>query len=462
MKAGTGLYGYFKVIVLAILLSSVFVLVAGNSLAAKPEKTSGQAFNMLDYRIPEGTKNNYRVTKYVDGQSFQDFMYMENIGHELIWANSNGSQNVYSISITERGLVFSGFIQYDEYGNEAMRATYDHPIYWQNPAGAKSIGESWAEGFVTTEEWSDGATEERTESHVITLLGKESVTIDGITYADCLKLYRNTANADKTIIWMGKGIGTVKRLYVYPAGQGRVMELISRETHVPEYLVLDKYLQYRVYDGGIEDKFQSWTAVTKDGAPITAADISKLTIIDPNQQPLTPTSSSLYEYVNTYAGWTTSSYPDWYSEGASVGAGIIQKFDNYDDLPAGDYTFVLETTDGQEISNSLYYPGKVIMPIVDDTTMVAEWLGDGSLHLSWAPVIGDFDQYRLLMFDSSGADILYGRVDPPLSSVILPPELLSIFEQAGSSAPVTWIVQVRDYLGNYNYARSYSAHIPLP
>jgi hypothetical protein len=109
----------------------------------------------------------------------------------------------------------------------------------------------------------------------------------------------------------------------------------------------------------------------------------------------------------------------------------------------------------------MYYPGQLALPVVDSSSMQAQW-SNGDLVLSWTNPTGELnwqavDQIRVVLFDVDYNDKVFVSLDKSAETVTLPAELLTKAAAIGASGISSWQVQTRAFSQyNMNHARGNS------
>jgi len=221
------------------------------------------------------------------------------------------------------------------------------------------------------------------------------------------------------------------------------------------------YLQYRTYEGDAGNRYQGWIQLTRGGSPVEATDVADIRLFDPLGAPLEATSgdfkpSEIFLMDCSSIPCTTS--------GPLFDSGFWATFPS---LAAGIYDLEVDTATGQTLTAQMDYPGQLMLPVVQGSTMQAQWVG-GDLTLSWedptaAANWSEVSRIQVALFDGAGAEVLYVRLPSTDAEVTVPGALISQAAALGDGLLTQWQVQTRAYdANNMNYARGYSARVALP
>lgn len=218
----------------------------------------------------------------------------------------------------------------------------------------------------------------------------------------------------------------------------------------------DAYLQYRNYENPTSNRYATWIGITMDGEPIQSTEVVGFEIRDSTGSVVSHTNqqfyrSSPYYFYNCIANPCTE-------QANNIDSGYSA---NISDLSAGDYRIEVETADGQKITKDITYPGQLILPGVDITTMYAQF-SNGDLVLNWTNPTGDsnwdeVDQLRIVLTATDGAEVLYISTNPTAESETIPESLVAKVNNLGHGTMDLWEIQTRAYDENgMNFARGYS------
>jgi len=223
------------------------------------------------------------------------------------------------------------------------------------------------------------------------------------------------------------------------------------------------FVQFRTFETPSQNRFMGWIDCRSNGALLQPGDLLTARLYDPQGMEVIPSTLAFISEGFTVAAWNPLQAA-FDSIGTDGNSGLSFNLANQANLGPGLYTIQVETAQGGLLSTTLDFPGKVELPAVASSSMVARWNQDGSLTLSWSEPPGGFDQYRVYLADANGQSIFYGRVTPGVSAVTLQAPLvaqISQFSQLQSPTTVTWTMQTRNYLESNNYARGVSAPVAI-
>ena len=112
------------------------------------------------------------------------------------------------------------------WNGQISNSEHDPPIL-VFPFITASVGDHWGGAFIE-EVTIDTVPFYHARMWTYTILGTETVTVNGITYADCLKIARYRASMGDSVKWYAKGIGQVKMIYPNATGGGgQLFELLT-------------------------------------------------------------------------------------------------------------------------------------------------------------------------------------------------------------------------------------------
>lgn len=219
------------------------------------------------------------------------------------------------------------------------------------------------------------------------------------------------------------------------------------------------HLQYRTYENSSWDSYRLWLEVIKDGDLAAMGDFDNCRILDSTGAEISPVSGPSFWSSTDYYYYNCSTAPCQLS-GPGSESGFYASIDN---LPAGNYQLLVDTADGETLSKSIYYSGKLELPVISSSSMVAELLQNGDLTLSWTNPDSDanwseVDQVRQVLYTPSG-EALYVRVDPDVDTITIPASVIGMAEALSGEELSGWDIQARAYDDNgLNYARSVSTY----
>lgn len=220
-----------------------------------------------------------------------------------------------------------------------------------------------------------------------------------------------------------------------------------------------RYLQYRTYENAANDQYRGWVDLSKDGIPGEVSDYTKVELKNSAGTVVNNAVdvNSLWTGPYYFGRWNSTTSSVDYS-GPSLSSGYSVRFPA-GDLPAGNYTYEVTTSEGDIVSDTFNFPGIEELPFALSATMSNEWLVGNSLKLTWSNPVGDYDQIRIFIYDDdTGSDVLYVNLPPTAEELTIPAEWIEVmgdFYDLGDN--VLWQVQTRSYTDDgVNYARGLS------
>jgi len=223
-----------------------------------------------------------------------------------------------------------------------------------------------------------------------------------------------------------------------------------------------QYLQYRTYSDANDNKYRGWMSLTKDGIPVEVSDITKVELKNSTGAVVNETVdvNDLWIGASFGGGWNSSTSSVSFS-GPFLDCGFSIRFPGGVELPAGNYTYEVTTSEGDIVSETFNYPGKKELPVVQSANMSSEWLGN-DLHLEWVNPAGDYDQLRVVLRDEDWNE-WYIRLPTDVVELTIPAVWVQNFVDLFESTTLYWRVQTRSYTNdNVNYARGYSDDLQIP
>jgi hypothetical protein len=116
---------------------------------------------------------------------------------------------------------------------------------------------------------------------------------------------------------------------------------------------------------------------------------------------------------------------------------------------------------GQKITKSIFYPGKLELPVVSSSTIDAKILSSGDMEVSWsnptsATNWNQVNELRMLARSEDGRNALHVKINTAKQKVVIPKSLMtdtqSLYGDFGSIQ-----IQTRAFDNNQmNYARGVS------
>ena len=213
------------------------------------------------------------------------------------------------------------------------------------------------------------------------------------------------------------------------------------------------YLQYRNLEAGAVP--YGWVDIFRDGAPITAAEISQVILKDASGNLVNLESAPWFTDEVFYDCRTGTCLETLYQN-----SGFTLK--NFQAEPAvGTYVMEVTTTGGVKLSQEVDYRGAILLPIVKSSNMSGKKIA-GGFEFTWQnpttePNWDLVEELRLdLSDDYSGEKRVMVRLSPTAENFFLPDEIIL---QAGlnpQSTSLRWFMQTRAYESGDNYARGIS------
>ena len=237
-----------------------------------------------------------------------------------------------------------------------------------------------------------------------------------------------------------------------------------------EPIISFAYVQWRSYEDSNEDKIRTWVTLP---AALSYADVTSVRIEDPSGGVVASMAGGELRQSNvaTYRFLDCSS--DVCSGHTSPDAGY---YATLSDLPTGEYTYIIETTEGEVLEKSMYYVQEKSLPVIDSETVEPVWNDDGSLTISWEnpstdPAWGDVEKLRLNLrsFEAQYDKQFIVNLSPADTSFTIPAQELSGYFTDSELEHLKIEMQTREYEDTYdtNYARGVSDEVdfgnfPIP
>lgn len=217
------------------------------------------------------------------------------------------------------------------------------------------------------------------------------------------------------------------------------------------------YVQFRDYINPPRERFQGYLELSKDGNRIEENDIIEYVLKDSegDDVPIDQGGFNSQESSWIWGGWnsSTSSVDFEEREGTS---GFWMRFGV--ELPPDQYTYEVTTAEGVVLKREMDFPGREDLPNIEAADMNFEWLADGAMKMSWEKPLGNFDEYRVLVY-GDGKDLFIIKLPPNVEEVTIPREWVDKVDIPSDSQ---WHIQTRGYDEGLNYARGYSDFLPVP
>jgi len=224
------------------------------------------------------------------------------------------------------------------------------------------------------------------------------------------------------------------------------------------------YIQYQNYSAESEqDCYRGWFEFTQNGQPLTSDCIEQISMLDSNGDAL-EIGVKFWEDAYLWGSWNESNRRVEYDEKLVNYTGYEITFPSDTYLPQGNYTYNATTSEGENISYPLYFPGKESLPTVSEDSIDHLWNQDGSLTLSWTIPDGDFEEFMFWFMDGdSYEDLLF--VDQPNSSrsLTIPADIISRVKDMTPGTSLYLRLETRAYSdAGMNYARGITYYrIPM-
>lgn len=217
------------------------------------------------------------------------------------------------------------------------------------------------------------------------------------------------------------------------------------------------YLQSRIYSSYY--MYRGWIELLLDGELIDESDVMEVSIKDDSGNPLNISESRFYKETYYLGQWNhgTGRFDSFELISDS---GFSIRFPADTEIPAGEYTCEVAASEGYTVTRKIYFPGHQDMAIVNALTMKDEWLGDGSLKLSWTSPSENYERLLVGLFDQDWNSLLYAHIisnATDVEEIILSEDEVQKLKNLASPVSVKWQVQTRAYTDeDMNYARGYS------
>ena len=134
------------------------------------------------------------------------------------------------------------------------------------------------------------------------------------------------------------------------------------------------------------------------------------------------------------------------------------------DFPAGNYIHEVTTANGSLLASTVAYPGDTVLPVPDTSAMTHQWLGDGSLKLTWENPAGNYEQIKLVAADQDWLDLFMITTPPSVTTVTLPKWAVDEMSVIHGAVPTSaqWHIQTRTYGDSgFDYARGQSDSVEI-
>ncbi len=290
---------------------------------------------------------------------------------------------------------------------------------------------------------------------VLTIKLPSSVTEVTIPAQDVVKI---TQEKHPHNVWWGVQTRNYSEGMNYARGYSGSVQI---PWHFGDTIYIDgAYLQYRTFFNAENNRYQGWIGLFKGNGLIDESDVVDIRLVGPDGN-LIDVNRSFYLDSYMWAEWDEAVDElgdEWWLEDSGFSIRLV---DENMELPAGEYTYEVLTTQGDLLTYSIDFPGKSMMETVDPASMSYQWNADGSLYLSWA-FSGVADQLRITFWSPNAGDLFNLRLPTSVTEVTLPFDWIDWINQAKNPTQVIWNVQTRNYNDDWlNYARGYSGGVEI-
>jgi hypothetical protein len=232
------------------------------------------------------------------------------------------------------------------------------------------------------------------------------------------------------------------------------------------FIMTGSYLQFRTYSDAARNKYRGWVDFLNFGQPIDESDIAQIVLKDPDQNEVV-IDQITFDPGDYYFGYWDSGTQQVVYNGPWAYTGFSIQFPEGATFSSGNYTYEATTHQGITLSDVRYFPGELILPVVDSSTMTSEWI-DGDLKLSWTIPFpgGQHDQVRVWLYnEQNNPDVpLMIRLPNTATEVTIPAEVINNVKQLSNNAQaMDWLVLLYaiENTTNNSYARSFSDSKPI-
>jgi len=204
------------------------------------------------------------------------------------------------------------------------------------------------------------------------------------------------------------------------------------------------YLQFRTYSDISNNQYRGWLEFTENGSSINESDITQIVLKDGAGNSVSIDSTSFYASSN-HSGYWNSSTSSVEISGPYPYSGFSIIFPGGTNLSQGNYTYEVTTSQGNLLTRTVYFPGETTLPVVDDTIMSYEWLGDGGLRLTWTNPSGTYEQLRVGLVDQDWDDLLSLRLPNNVNDITIPSEWIQKIIDFKNPSSVKWQIRTWSY-----------------
>lgn len=227
-----------------------------------------------------------------------------------------------------------------------------------------------------------------------------------------------------------------------------------------EIVITGSRLEFRTYSDSTQNRYKGWIEFLNDDLPIRESDITNVVLRDQDQNEIEIVRRD-FDPGEYYSGWWNSDNQQVDFGGPYIYTGFSIDFSESATIASGYYTYEATTRNGNNLSETQYFPGKLELMVINSESMNSEWT-NGDLKLSWTnPDPGGSDSIVVYLFsEENGFELYLGIYSLPntASEVTIPEEWVNNVKQLSGANAIRWLVQlrVRDDTTNNNYARSQS------
>ncbi len=221
-------------------------------------------------------------------------------------------------------------------------------------------------------------------------------------------------------------------------------------------------LHYRTYPNASRNKYQGYYEFSKAGETIETEDIVKLVLTDENGN-LINTKAPEFIYSEFYkidfdpvSNTVSPAELDVYSDYS------INFTDDFE-LQQGNYTLEATTANGQLLRESIYFPGRKVLPTPDAANIEYQWSADGSLMINWENPEGDYNNINFYIGDQNWKDLIYIDLPADVEQLTIPAQDIRKISELRNPIYANLLMRYRALDDqNVNYARSYSETFQIP
>jgi hypothetical protein len=234
-----------------------------------------------------------------------------------------------------------------------------------------------------------------------------------------------------------------------------------------EFATYDVYtiggnLQYQTYSDG-SNEYYGYLWFTKNKNPIDESDRPQIEFKDSEDNPVTISDTSFNSGSSFRGVWNDSTSSVDFS-GLLSGSGFSIKFPEEINLSAGNYIYEATTSQGDFLTLTRYFPGEIILPVVDVASMNYEWLIDGGLRPTWSVPAGDtYDELLIVLNDQNENGLIKVRLPADKEELTIQVEWIQQITDLKNHSSAIWHVQTHSFAvdGN-NHARGSSGNVEIP